>query len=146
MTDEPSTDGESTEDASTDAAGAADAADGEPADAGADADGEAAHDAGGSAGESGEAAAARTSDGTAPAGPIADDDTAERVREYLLKGALVVLGVLGVVATLQFYLSASAAISQFASEQFRPVFRAAFNLVVLLAVGIGIAQAVRRLE
>lgn len=67
------------------------------------------------------------------------------VREYLLKGALAMLVVLGVVATLQFYLNAQAAIADLASEQFREAFIAAFNLVVLLAVGIGLAQVVRRL-
>lgn len=68
------------------------------------------------------------------------------VRTYLLKGALVLLVVLGVVATLQFYLSAQTAIRRFASTEFRPVFIAAFNLVVLLGVGVGVAQVVRRMD
>jgi hypothetical protein len=87
-------------------------------------------------------------------GQAADDDAAgeadgdgddSAVQAYLLKGTLVLLVVLGVVATLQFYLSAQTAIRRFASEEFRPVFVAAFNLVVLLAVGVGVAQVVRRL-
>jgi hypothetical protein len=73
-------------------------------------------------------------------------DTGADVGQYLLKGALVMLVVLGVVATLQFYLSAQTAISRLASTQYRPAFIAAFNLVVLLAVGVGIAQVVRRLR
>jgi len=75
----------------------------------------------------------------------AENDGGADVGEYLLKGALVMLVVLGVIATLQFYLSAQTAISRLASTQFRPLFVAGFNLVVLLAVGIGIAQVVRRL-
>lgn len=69
----------------------------------------------------------------------------DRVEEYLLKGSLVVLFLLALVATMQFYSSAQTAISRLASDQFRPLFRAVFNLVVLLAAGIGIAQVVRRL-
>lgn len=94
---------------------------------------------------------------SSPAGPTGDVSAADGedgslltdgdadVRSYLLKGALVMLVVLGVVATLQFYLSAQTAIRRLASDEFRPVFVAAFNLVVLLAVGIGIAQVVRRM-
>jgi len=73
-------------------------------------------------------------------------DESEAVAEYLLKGALVLLVVLGVVATLQFYLSATRAIAQLAGDEYRPLFQAAFNLVVLLAAGIGVAQVVRRLR
>jgi len=87
----------------------------------------------------GSASASDGEDGTT----LTDGDA--DVRGYLLKGALVMLVVLGVVATLQFYLSAQTAIRRLASDEFRPVFVAAFNLVVLLAVGVGIAQVVRRL-
>lgn len=82
-----------------------------------------------------------TNGGTAVEVPAADAD----VREYLLKGALVLLVVLGVVATLQFYLHAGTAISRLVSSDYRPLFLAVFNLAVVLAVGIGIAQVVRRL-
>lgn len=87
-------------------------------------------------------------DGTrddAGGGMLAIDKDAD-VRTYLLKGALVLLAVLGVIATVQFYLSTQTAIRRFASPEFRPVFVAAFNLVVLLAVGVGIAQVARHLE
>jgi hypothetical protein len=82
-----------------------------------------------------------------PAGEMRSDADGDdsAVQAYLLKGTLVLLVVLGVVATLQFYLSAQTAIRRFASDEFRPVFVAAFNLVVLLAVGVGVAQVVRRL-
>lgn len=76
---------------------------------------------------------------------LVDIDEDADVQAYLLKGALVMLAVLGVIATVQFYLSTQTAIRRFSSPEFRPVFVAAFNLVVLLAVGVGIAQVVRRL-
>lgn len=85
-----------------------------------------------------EASAGEPADGTA-------DDGSSRVGEYLLKGALVMLVVLGMIATLQFYLHAQTAIGRLVALDYRPLFLAGFNLVVLLAVGIGIAQAVRRL-
>lgn len=72
-------------------------------------------------------------------------DGGRDVSEYLLKGSLVMLVVLGIVATLQFYVHAQTAIGRLVSTQYRPLFLAGFNLVVLLAVGIGVAQVVRRL-
>lgn len=83
--------------------------------------------------------------GPDPDDPADDEGEAEAVAEYLLKGTLVLLVVLGVVATLQFYLSATRAIAQLAGDQYRPLFQAAFNLVVLLVAGIGISWQVRRL-
>lgn len=83
------------------------------------------------------------SDQTSDGGVI--DGNARDVHEYLLKGALVMLVVLGVVATLQFYVHAQTAIGRLVASDYRPLFLAGFNLAVLLAVGIGIAQAVRRL-
>lgn len=99
------------------------------------------------AGSGGHAEAAPASDDAEPAetDDRTPDDGEADVRAYLLKGSLVLLVVLGVVATLQFYLSAQTAIRRLVSDEFRPAFVAAFNLVVLLAVGVGIAQVVRRL-
>ena len=71
---------------------------------------------------------------------------AEKARRYLLKGALGMLALLGFIATIQFYRSASSAITQLVSPEFQPAFAAAFNLVVLLAVGIAIVQVLRRLQ
>ncbi|MGB9965532.1 hypothetical protein [Halobacterium hubeiense] len=68
------------------------------------------------------------------------------VRELLLKGTLFVLAVLAVVALFQFYTSANAAIGQWIAREYRALFRAAFNLVVLLATGIGISLVVRELS
>jgi hypothetical protein len=68
------------------------------------------------------------------------------VREYLLKGVLVVLALVGVVATFQFYTSAIAAINEWVAPGYRPVFRAAFNLVVVLLAGVGVSLVLRELS
>lgn len=99
----------------------------------------AAADAEADGGHGGEAAPEQLSDDGVTAAGGRD------VREYLLKGSLVMLAVLGVVATLQFYVHAQTAIGRLVASDYRPLFLAVFNLVVLLAVGIGIAQVVRRL-
>jgi len=67
------------------------------------------------------------------------------VRALLLRAALLVLSVLAVVALFQFYTSANAAIGEWIGREFRSLFRAAFNLLVLLAAGIGISLVVREL-
>lgn len=85
--------------------------------------------------------------GTASAGaggsPAAETET--RLGEYLLKGALVLLALLALVATLQFYFATQTAISRWVAHEYRPLFLAAFNLVVLLASGVGITLVLRRL-
>ena len=80
---------------------------------------------------------------SAPTDEPADDG--RDVRELLLRGTLLVLGVLAVVALFQFYTSANAAIGEWIGPEFRSLFRAAFNLLVLLATGIGISLVVREL-
>lgn len=67
------------------------------------------------------------------------------VRNLILRGALVVLGFVAVVALFQFYTSAVAVINEWVGREYRALFRAAFNLVVLLAAGIGISVVVREL-
>lgn len=98
-------------------------------------------------GTAGDAESVGKTDGAdaTPRGPDDSTDDVEKVRRYLLKGALVVLGLLGVVATIQFYSSATSAINILVAEEFQPIFQAAFNLVVLLGVGLGIALVVREL-
>lgn len=75
---------------------------------------------------------------------VAGDDF--ELRETLYKVALGLFTLLAVVAVLQLYLSVGSAINTFISRQYRPLFRAAFNLVVLLAAGIGISWTVRELS
>ncbi|MCO8243111.1 MULTISPECIES: hypothetical protein [unclassified Haladaptatus] len=67
-------------------------------------------------------------------------------RKYLYQGALVVLVLLAVVALFQFYMSALDVIWTFVADRYRPLFNAAFNLVVLLAAGIGISFTVRSMD
>ncbi|MBV0903127.1 hypothetical protein [Haloarcula salina] len=59
--------------------------------------------------------------------------------------AFAILVLVALIATLQFYFSASAAIDTFVTSRYRPLFNAAFNLVVLLGCGIGLSVLVRRL-
>lgn len=79
----------------------------------------------------------------ADAGRTGDDGRA--VRDLILRGALVVLGFVAVVALFQFYTSTVAVINEWVGREYRALFRAAFNLVVLLAAGIGISVVVREL-
>ena len=75
----------------------------------------------------------------------AESEGGRDVRGYLLRGALLLLVLLAVLATLRFYLAASTAIDIWIERRYRPLFQAAFNLVVLLAAGIGISVVVRKL-
>ncbi|MFH5799809.1 hypothetical protein [Haladaptatus sp. CMAA 1911] len=68
------------------------------------------------------------------------------VRTYLYRGALVVLVLLAVVALFQFYMSALNVIRTFVASQYRSLFNAIFNLVVLLAAGIGISFVIREMD
>lgn len=65
------------------------------------------------------------------------------IQEYLLKGALVFFAGLVVVATAGVYTSTSAAIRTWVAIEYQPIFRAAFNLVVLLIAGLGISLIIR---
>lgn len=67
-------------------------------------------------------------------------------RTTLYRGALGLFVLLAVVAVVQLYTSVGAAIDTFVAREYRPLFRAAFNLVVLLIAGIGISRTVRELS
>ena len=67
-------------------------------------------------------------------------------RSYLYRGALALFVLLAVVAVVQLYGSVNATINTFISHEYRSLFRAAFNLVVLLLSGIGISWTVRELS
>lgn len=73
-------------------------------------------------------------------------DDGRDVRDLLLRGVLVVLGLVAVVALFQFYTSALAVIDEWIAREYRALFRASFNLVVLLAASIGISLVVRELN
>jgi hypothetical protein len=73
------------------------------------------------------------------------DDTGPRVRRYANYAILFVLGALAFVAVIQLYLSVSNVIRTWITTEYRSLFQAAFNLVVLLAAGVGISYQLRRL-
>jgi hypothetical protein len=59
---------------------------------------------------------------------------------------LAAFGLLALVALAQFYSSASAAITTFVTERWRPVVQAAFSLSVLIASLVGVSLTVRELS
>lgn len=68
------------------------------------------------------------------------------VRRYVYYGTMAGLLLLGFVALLQFYLSAGSAISTWIATEYRQLFRAVFNLVVLFCVGAAVSLLLRRIE
>lgn len=72
-------------------------------------------------------------------------DEGRSIRTYALWAAFGILVLVALVATFQFYFAASAAISEFVTRRYRPLFRAGFNLVILLGSALGISLLVRRL-
>lgn len=73
-------------------------------------------------------------------------DDPETARRYLMWAAVALLALLAVVATLRVYTGTSNAIAQFVAPDFRPLFQAAFNLVVLLLSVAGITVLLRDLK
>jgi len=68
------------------------------------------------------------------------------VRTNLYRGALGLFVLLAVVAVVQLYASVNATINTFIADEYRSLFRAAFNLVVLLVSRIGISRTGRALS
>ncbi|MFB6194603.1 MAG: hypothetical protein ABEI80_00390 [Haloplanus sp.] len=75
----------------------------------------------------------------------ADDRDYSRARRYANYAILLVLGLLAFIAVIRLYLSISSAITTWITDEYRSLFQAAFNLVVLLVTGIGISYQLRRL-
>lgn len=74
-----------------------------------------------------------------------DEETGNRVRRYANYAILAVLGLLAFVAVVRLYLSVSNVIATWITDEYRSLFQAAFNLLVLLAAGVGISYQLRRL-
>jgi len=76
-----------------------------------------------------------------------DNETQDgrNVRRYANYAVLLVLGLLAFVALIRLYFSVSNAITTWITSEYRSLFQAAFNLVVLLAAGVGISYQLRRL-
>lgn len=70
----------------------------------------------------------------------------ERMTTTLFWGAFGLLALLAVVATVSLYTSVSTIIDVWVAPDYRPVFRAAFNLAVVLACAIGLSLLVDRLN
>jgi hypothetical protein len=68
------------------------------------------------------------------------------IRTSLYRAALGLFGLLAVVAVVQLYASVNATINTFIADEYRSLFRVAFNLVVLLASAIGISWTARELS
>lgn len=68
----------------------------------------------------------------------------ETIRSYLVRGAVLLLGLLAALATFRFYSSASRAIDVWLSPRYQPLFQAGFNLVVVLASIVAIIVITRR--
>lgn len=71
------------------------------------------------------------------------DGTVRRYVDYVLLGGFLLLAG---VAAISLYLSAGQVITDWVAPEFRSLFRTAFNLVVLLAVGVGISWQLRRVR
>ena len=90
-----------------------------------------------------------TNDATATEEPTVSTDVDGdefELRDTVYKAALGLFTLLAVIAVLQLYLSMGSVINTFISREYRPLFRVAFNLIVLLAAGIGISWTVRELS
>ena len=74
-----------------------------------------------------------------------DEQTGSRARRYANYVVLGVLGILAFVAVVQLYLSVSRVITTWITSEYRSLFQAAFNLVVLLLAGLGISYQLRRM-
>ena len=84
--------------------------------------------------------AGETRDAGEDTGGLADAE----VWRYLRLGAIGLLALLALIATVQLYTNTSAAIAGWVSPDWVPVFQAAFNLVVLLLALWGLATLARR--
>lgn len=68
------------------------------------------------------------------------------MQRYLYRGAFVALALFGLFAATQFYLNASRTISVWVTPDYQPLFQAAFNLVVVIACGLGLTVLVERVR
>lgn len=71
------------------------------------------------------------------------DDTTDLVR-YARYALLAGLTLVALVATFRFYFAVSNTIDSWVAREYRSLFQAAFNLVVLLVAAIGISWEVRK--
>ena len=77
--------------------------------------------------------------------PSDEQSTGRDIERYVRYVVLAGFTLLALVALLRFYFAASATIDTWVTAEYRSMFQAAFNLVVLLLAGIGISWQVRAL-
>ena len=82
---------------------------------------------------------------SAPAAEPDADESGSDLRRKANYALLAGLSLLALIAALQFYLNASSVINQWVTREYRSLFQALFNLVVLLIAGAGITRQVTRL-
>jgi len=68
----------------------------------------------------------------------------KRIVGYVELGALALLSLLGAVAVFGAYTGGLSAINVWIADEYRPLFRTVFNLVVLGLVGIGLSVLLER--
>jgi hypothetical protein len=73
-----------------------------------------------------------------------DADDSRDLVTYARYALLAGLTLLALVATFRFYFAVSSAIDLWVAREFRPLFQAAFNLVMLLLAAVGISWEVRK--
>jgi hypothetical protein len=83
-----------------------------------------------------------------PAQPTDTDDGTDRgrIERVVRYGALAALSLLALVALLQFYVAVSNTIRLWVASEYRSLFTALFNLVVLLLAAAGVSWQVRALR
>lgn len=74
------------------------------------------------------------------------EDARSRIERYVRYGALAGLSLLALVALLQFYFAVSNTIRVWVASEYRSLFMALFNLVVLLMAATGISWQLRALR
>ncbi|MDY7081075.1 MAG: hypothetical protein SXQ77_01390 [Halobacteria archaeon] len=75
-----------------------------------------------------------------------DKDKDKGIEWYFHRAMLGILIFVGFFVALQFYFSVSTAIDVWISDEFAHIFQAAFNLVVLLGIGIGVSRELRKIR
>ena len=76
-----------------------------------------------------------------------DESTPDfEIRTNLYRAASGLCASLALVAVVRPYASVTATVNTFVADRYRPLFRAAFNPVVLLVSGTGISWCVRELS
>ncbi len=79
-----------------------------------------------------------------------DEDTEsalpERMTAYLIWGTVAVLFLVGVIAFVGLYRSVGSIIDIWIAPDFRPLFRAAFNLAVVFVCALGLSVLIRRVD